>query len=131
MKTPPLSLAVVAAASLVLSSCSTTDQYGATSQRIVVSPSNYRPMAVDGRQYYMHRGDYFVKRGDRYVSVRNPLSTVRAKRALSYNTYFDTLPAQRQTLRYRNRDYYVADGNYYRKRGATYAVVRNPIRSPW
>ncbi|MEX2578012.1 MAG: DUF6515 family protein [Verrucomicrobiales bacterium] len=90
-------------------------------------PRGYRSVAVDGRDYYYSGGNYFQRRDRGYVAVERPYRYPRTRTRARIGASVSTLPKRHHTIRYGNRNYYYADGSYYRPRGGTYVTVRSPF----
>lgn len=126
-----IALGLVVGISATLTSCDTyyNDRVVASAYKVgdtvTVLPKRYRTVDVDGTTYYYAKGTYYRPRGSSYVVVNRPVTPTT--RAYTYGDYFDTLPNRYRTIRYNNRNYYYADGRYYRPRGSRYITVRDPF----
>jgi len=84
-----LVLGLVAISFLLLTACEST----ISSQRrgkvaegawVATLPSGYTTTTVSGIIYYVHGGNYFVRKGARFVAVGSPNSTLYEKERLSH-----------------------------------------------
>ena len=81
-------LVFLATFALLLPACEST----ITSQRggkvaegawVATLPSGYKTTTINGFTYYVLDGNYFVRKGTRFVAVGSPLSTMNEKAKLS------------------------------------------------
>jgi|GEM_PF-993610 len=93
-------------------------------------PAGYTTYTNAGNDYYVVGDNYFRRTPSGYTVVESPSGVVRSTPGSSaYNPGYvtRTLPAGYTTRSYRGADYYIANGNYYRRDKRGYVVVEAPM----
>jgi hypothetical protein len=138
-KTSPLVLTAAAVAAVtLLSACATekvtrsttTETTYETGYTINSLPAGYTTYTNSGDDYYVVGENYFRRTPSGYTVVETPSGVVRStpsSSAYSPGYVTRTLPAGYTTRSYRGADYYIANGNYYRRDKRGYVVVAAPM----
>ncbi len=137
-KTSPLVLTVAAVAAVaLLSACATDKVTRSTTTKTTYKtgyttnslPSGYTTYTDSGNDYYVVGESYFRRTPSGYTVVETPAGVVRSTPGTTYSPGYvtRTLPAGYTTRSYSGSDYYLVNGNYYRRDKRGYVVVEAPM----